>query len=83
MQSHCTDSQTQTYISADYMVNGIDCPKPLQYGTNLKNIELIASKYAETMHTEQNKHQFSLSILLCYKENSIENAAVPTVPPLA
>lgn len=49
-----------------HMVNDVDCPKPLIYGTGLKNIELTAEKYNGTMHTEQTEHQFTLSILLCF-----------------
>ncbi len=47
------------------IANGINCPKPLLYGTGLKNMEMTAKKYAGTINIEQTEHQFLLSILLC------------------
>lgn len=66
-----------------HMVNGIDGPKPIQYGTGLKNIELTAKKYAGTIHVEQTEHQFSLGILLCHKKSMVEDAISLTTKPLA
>lgn len=58
-----------------HIVNGIDSPRPLKYGTGLKNIELTAEKYAGTIHTEQTGHQFSLSILLCHRKSTREEVS--------
>lgn len=64
-----TVKQKHTFMLID-MVNGLDYCVQLTYGTGLKNIELIAKKYGGVMRTEQEKNQFSLSILLCYSQIS-------------